>query len=142
MPSIVAEEQQEISIVMIQDQLIGDLFRFDFRSKNVTLAREFKDQIIYGKGCPIGKDVVLTFQVTSSVIGVSRPAFIVIFQEDLEGVLNADKIRVTDEDQIQQRQEAEDGELKFDIVEIQLTGELTIRFSQPLLARKDIAILN
>ena len=86
MPEIVAEEQQEVSIVMIQDQLIGDLFLFNSTGRVVTLRREFRDQIRIGEGCPIGKDVVLTFQMTSSVIGVSRPAFIVEFEEDPAGV--------------------------------------------------------
>ena len=86
LPGIVAEEQQEISIKMIQDQLIGDLFTFNATSRNVTLSREFKDEIVLEKGCPIGKDVVLTFQITSSIIGVSRPAFIVEFVEDKQEV--------------------------------------------------------
>ena len=34
----------------------------------------------------MGKDIVLTFQITSSVIGISRPAFIVEFKEDKEGI--------------------------------------------------------
>ena len=70
---------------MIQDQLVGDLFRFNATSKVVSLQREFRDQIAAGQGCPLGKDVVLTFQITSSVIGVSRPAFIVDFKADKSG---------------------------------------------------------
>ena len=116
---------------MIQDQLIGDLFRFNQTSRIVTLQREFRDAIRYGEGCPIGKNVVLTFQITSSVIGVSRPAFIVDFKEDPSGVYYGPRIEVKEE-QLNQSVMPKGSDVTAKAVSASMTGEIVINFSEPL----------
>ena len=91
----------------------------------------FKDQIVQGKNCPIGKDIVLTFQITSSVIGISRHAFILEFVEDRDSSWHGEKLSVFQDDQLKTRDDvfALAEKVTADIVSISRTGELTIRFS-------------
>ena len=62
--------------------MVGDIFRYNRASHTLTLTREFKEKFKQRKECPLGKLVVITFQLTSSIIGISRPAFVVDFSED------------------------------------------------------------
>ena len=127
---------------MIQDQLIGDLFRFNQTSRIVTLQREFRDAIRYGEGCPIGKNVVLTFQITSSVIGVSRPAFIVDFKEDPSGVYYGPPRIDVKEEQLNQLVLPKWSDVTAKAVSASMTGEIVISFSEPLKSTKDLKYLS
>ena len=74
---------------------------------------------------------MLTFQITSSVIGISRHAFILEFVEDKDSSWLGEKLSVLEDDQFKTRDDvfALAEKVSADIESISRTGELKIRFS-------------
>ena len=79
--------------------------------------------------------------MVSSVIGVSRPAFIVEFKEDPSGVYFGPRIKAKEEEKEQVIYDPGQN-VTAEGVSASMTGRVIIKFSEVLVATEDIKLLN
>ena len=106
----------------------------------MSLTREFKDKFSRREDCPAGKNVVVTFQLTSSIIGVSRPAFVIDFAED---PLADDEFATSASEEENVSFDAYDSSLSApsaSIESISMTGVVVVSFSHPQTVSDDIRL--
>ena len=106
----------------------------------MTLLREFRDKIsgdvVLEQDCPVNKNVVISFQLFSNVIGSNQVAYVVKFSEDPYHKFGS--ANFTDEDNVRPKWGNSLPAPTAEIRSVSMTGLVKLKFPWPLEEIEDL----